>query len=350
MSKKKSKPVDEFKAEVDARKQHEVDTAMADLRRDRDRAVRRYDNLLADFNGFKTDCAWLDLLDGAFSKPPKIEHEGKTGTGQAVAVAVGCDWHAFEAVKPANVNGLNEYTPEICQASVEEFFRAIVAWTEIHRAGIKIDTLVLALLGDLMTNMLHDDQKEDNAGTPQEEILFVLDLITSGLDYLLEHGGYKKIVCVCCDGNHGRDTERIRYAGRSRHSHEWLLYQFLARTYAGKVEFVIADAYHVYQPVLGYTLRFHHGDGIRYMGGIGGLTIPMNKAISAWNKARHADYDVFGHWHQMINPARFLSVGSVIGYNAYAVGIKADFEPPQQALFLVDSRRFVTSVNRIYVR
>ena len=346
----RSTPIDRFQADIDARKQHEVDTALSEARRQAQQYQRRYDDLLADYNGFREECGWLDLLSGAFSRARPVEPKSKTGTGEAAAVAVGCDWHGLEVVDPAQVNQLNEYGPEICKASVREFFHAILAWTNIHRHGIKIRHLVLALLGDLITNMLHDDQKEGNAGTPQEEILFVLELICGGLDYLLEHGGFDRITVACCDGNHGRDTERIRAAGRCKHSHEWLLYQFLARMYAGRVEFAVADGYLLYLPIMGKVVRFHHGDGIRYQGGIGGLTIPMNKAIRAWNIGRRADLDVCGHWHQTIPPGPFYAVGSLIGYAPYSIKIKADYEEPQQGFFLMDGKRGLTAINHIKVR
>ena len=81
---------------------------------------------------------------------------------------------------------------------------------------------------------------------------------------------------------------------------------------------------------------------IRYQGGVGGVYIPVNKAISQWSRAKHADLDVFGHFHQAKHDVRFISNGSLIGYNAFAISIKADFEPPKQAFFLIDRKRGVT--------
>jgi len=43
----------------------------------------------------------------------------------------------------------------------------------------------------------------------------------------------------------------------------------------------------------------------------------------------------------------FISNGSLIGWNAYAIKIKADFEKPKQAFFLVDKKRFVICVRPI---
>jgi len=37
---------------------------------------------------------------------------------------------------------------------------------------------------------------------------------------------------------------------------------------------------------------------------------------------------------------RFVVNGSLIGYNAFALSIKAEYEPPSQAFFLIDKKRF----------
>jgi hypothetical protein len=90
--------------------------------------------------------------------------------------------------------------------------------------------------------------------------------------------------------------------------------------------------------VFGVRLRFHHGDGIKYGGGVGGITIPVNKAIAQWNRAHYADLDIVGHYHQFFDGGNFIANGSVIGWSPYSLWIKASFEPPQQAFFLLDSK------------
>jgi hypothetical protein len=96
---------------------------------------------------------------------------------------------------------------------------------------------------------------------------------------------------------------------------------------------------HSYLQVYDTTIRFQHGHAIKYGGGVGGIYIPVNKAIAQWNKARHADLDVFGHFHQQRDGGNFVVNGSLIGYNAFAMSIKADYEQPKQALFLMDKKR-----------
>ena len=111
-----------------------------------------------------------------------------------------------------------------------------------------------------------------------------------------------------------------------------------------RIKFLIAEGMHSYLDVYGQTIRFQHGHAIKYNGGVGGIYIPVNKAIAQWNKARHADIDVFGHFHQNIFAPNFVCNGSLIGYNTFALSIKADFEHPKQAMFLMDKKRGRTAM------
>ena len=111
-----------------------------------------------------------------------------------------------------------------------------------------------------------------------------------------------------------------------------------------RVKFVLQEGYHIYLKVYDKMIRFHHGHNIKYQGGVGGLSIPLNKAISQWDKAVRADLSVCGHWHQRKDFGNAMVNGSLIGYNAYAVSIKADYEKPQQTFFLLDRDRGKTIV------
>lgn len=68
------------------------------------------------------------------------------------------------------------------------------------------------------------------------------------------------------------------------------------------------------------------------------------KAIAAWDRSIRADLDVFGHYHTAMDGGKFVSNGSLIGYNAFAVAIKAPFEKPKQMTFLIDKKRGKTIV------
>lgn len=106
-----------------------------------------------------------------------------------------------------------------------------------------------------------------------------------------------------------------------------------------RVVFDIAAGNMFYIEVYGRKIRWTHGDDVRYFGGVGGITIPIRKAIDSWNLSIHAHLTCMGHWHQVTDARDFVVNGSLIGYTAYAQAIKARFEPAAQAFFLLDRRR-----------
>lgn len=294
----------------------------------------------------------LDVYDQlANAKTYKISSYAPAKSN-AVVVAVASDWHCGEAVDPSDLPGeLNVYNPEIFVKRAEQFFQRIVFLTDNMARGVaKVDTLVLALLGDLMTGHLHDDQKESNHLHPMEELLLLTEVIQSGIDYLLKNGKFEKIIIPCCHGNHGRTTEKMRAKTSADTSYEVLLYKFLARHYKDnpKLEWKIAQGHHQMLKLWDYTIRFHHGDAVNYGGGVGGLTIPLRKAIAGWDSVQRADLSVSGHFHQLTDGGDFIVNGSLIGYNAYALRVKARYEPPQQAFFVVDQNRGKTMTARIF--
>jgi hypothetical protein len=64
----------------------------------------------------------------------------------------------------------------------------------------------------------------------------------------------------------------------------------------------------------------------------------MNKAIAQWDRGRKADLSLCGHFHQIFDGNNFITNGSLIGFNAYAINIKAAFEPPAQVYFGIHSK------------
>ncbi len=270
-----------------------------------------------------------------------IEPKHSSRTSEATAVLVASDWHVEEIVKKEAVNGLNEYSLAIAKKRGTAFFSHGSRITHIMRKDIKITKIVLALLGDFITNDIHDEMPENNQLAPIEAITFAQEIIRSGIKFLLkEHPGVE-IECVCHSGNHARTTPKCHSQLEHGYSLEYGMYNNLANEFEDKknVKFIIPHSYHSYADIYGLTVRFHHGHAIRYWGGVGGITIPVNKAIKQWNDSKHADLDVFGHFHQYLDGGRFVANGSMIGYNAYAVRVKASYERPQQAFFLIDKKR-----------
>ncbi len=278
----------------------------------------------------------------------------KGSDSEATAFLVGSDWHLEEKVDPLTVNGLNEYTPNIAKDSVMNFFSNGLRLVQICQKDVHIDKIMLPLIGDIINGYIHEEFVEDNYLSPTQASLMGLDLICSGIEYLLKNSKCK-IKVVCKYGNHGRTTGKPRIATAYKNSFEWMMFHLVMREFSrnDRVEVVLDNSYLTYADVYGRTIRFHHGDSIQYNGGVGGVTIPANKAIAQWDKHKQAYLDVFGHFHQLqldTGSYKYVLNGSIVGYNPYAISIKAAYEEPRQAFFLIDSKRGKTVSAPIFVR
>jgi transposase-like protein len=273
---------------------------------------------------------------------PQLWKRVKTGRSEA-STAILCltDWHCEEQVDPETCGGKNEYNLEICARRAKNVFAKALELIDNWRHTWPIDELYVPLLGDFITGYIHEELVETNYLSPTEASLFVEQLLLDGLSFMLRESKVSRIIVPTCFGNHGRTTQKKRIKTGYKNSFEWLLYNHLARYFRNepRVEFRITKGYHSWQEIQGRQCRLHHGDFIKYQGGIGGITIPVEKAIAAWNKTQRADYDFFGHWHQHLPAWRFVSCGCMIGYNDFSVAIKAEFQEPSQPLVLM-SRKY----------
>jgi hypothetical protein len=306
---------------------------------------RKYDDALKAIEALEQERDQVVQIQNTVSTFKIQPHKGSKNT-EATAVWVASDWHIEERVDPKKINNLSEYTLDIARQRSQDFFRYGLRLTEILDKDVEIKTIVLALLGDFITNReLHPELSELCVLEPMHAIIEAQNLLASGIQFVLDNSKYN-LVIVCHSGNHARTTDTTRFATEAGHSLEYMMYHFLADHFRSepRIKFIIPESYHSYIDVYDKVIRFHHGHALRYGGGIGGIYIPVNKALNQWNKARRADIDVFGHWHQQRDGGNFICNGSMIGYNAYAVSIKADFETPKQTLFLVDQKRGKTCV------
>jgi hypothetical protein len=282
---------------------------------------------------------------------PFLGSPDEAKTTQASALLIASDWHVEEIVDPKTVTGLNKYSPEIAKQRAERFFQVGQRLTDIISRDLKLDHIVLGLLGDFITGDLHEDSAENAAMPKTEAAMYAQELIASGIIYLLEHSPKRHIIVKCHSGNHGRTTKRIHWAKEKGHSLEWMMYVNLAKYFESedRVKFDIADGYHSWLDVHGVEIRWHHGHAMDYRGGVGGLTIPVLRAIKEWDMGRQADLDIFGHFHTHFDGTKFLSNGSLIGYSPYSIRIKAPYDVPKQWFTVIDAKRGRTYAAPLYV-
>ena len=272
---------------IDPDKQFQLDMEKLRLHHQEKGTDKKYKIAMAEIMRLRDDLETITSCKDAVSTY-SIKKSNGTG-GEAVAVIVASDWHVEENVKPDTVNGSNEYTMAIAKKRAEKFFQHSLQLVEKERHAVKINTLVIALLGDFFSGNIHEELLAACEVGPQDAMLFAQNLIASGIEFLLENSDLN-LVIPCAVGNHSRQTHKVHVSNEHGNSLEWAMYNFLAKYFSKekRVKFVLSRSYHNYVDVLGYTIRFHHGHAIQYGGGLGGITIPVIKAINRYNNDRKA--------------------------------------------------------------
>lgn len=264
---------------------------------------------------------------------------------EATAIIQLSDWHFEEKVDPSVINNLNEYNLDIAQVRWDNCISNAIKLIDKERVAIKIDTAVIHLGGDFISGYIHEELEEDNYLSPIQATLFAKERIISGIEYILKHGGFKRIIIPCSFGNHGRTHKKMRISTGYKNSYEWMMYQDLIRYFQKekRVELIVPNGLFAYVKVYDYMCRFFHGDSIKYAGGIGGVTIPLIKALHKYDEQNKAQYNFMGHFHTYWMATRNCIInGSGIGYSPYAERIGAAPENPVQSLSLIDRKRGMT--------
>jgi hypothetical protein len=260
---------------------------------------------------------------------------------EAVPVIMLSDWHFEERVDADTINNLNEYNLQIAE---KRWFKCIQNSLKLvykERLSSDIKQIVVWLGGDFITGYIHEELEESNYLSPTQATRFAKAKIISALQFYDQHGGFDKITVVCNYGNHGRTNKKPRVSTGYKNSYEWMMYKDIEDYFSNnkKFSFVVPNGLFAYVQIFDYMNRFWHGDTVQYGGGIGGLTVPLIKAISRYDQTIKADYNFMGHYHQLWEATKNCMVnGSGIGFSAYAQRIGVSNEPPQQGFKVIDKK------------
>jgi len=303
------------------------------------RASRGYQDALKEISQLRAELdIFAPMAKIAKHYRPLVIKPKHGGRGEATAIINTNDWHFEERVDKAAVNGVNEYNLRIAKKRLRNFWASAASLVDMCRSRSKIDTIIVNILGDLINGWIHEPFMATNTLTPTEAILAVFSQLISGLEFLQKETKAKEIIVPCICGNHGRWTKMKWSKLGPGTSFEGLLYSMVARWHEAKknkvIRLILPQGDMTYYRVYGRTIRVTHGDNLRYSGGIGGVHIPLRKAIDGWNTQIPASYTYIGHYHQDLTGEDYRMSGSVIGYSEYCIKIKARYNPPSQAFEL----------------
>lgn len=289
----------------------------------------------------------IGLVEVPVSPPTWTTKPLKTKTAPGVPCLFASDWHHGERVFPAQVGGVNEYNMEIAHARARRLITSAIDLLTNHMVNPQYPGIVFALGGDMVSGGIH----EELMATDEMEIMpVVIDLIGVliwCIDTLLSTFG--RVFVPCVTGNHGRNTHKIRAKGRNFTSFDWLVYQMLAKHYAGdqRVQFSIPDGPDCLFQIYNHRYLLTHGDQFRGGDGLIGHLGPVfrgNHKKSSRNIQIGMEYDtmMIGHFHTLAQLPRIITNGSLKGYDEYAYSNNFSFELPQQALWITHPSRGIT--------
>ncbi len=330
------------------------DRKIARLERDRDDALRTAKALAREIEIAEERVRVALAITEPREPTPIVARTKSDRVWEAAAVMMASDWHVEERVDPKTVNGVNSYDLATAEARAASLFKGWAWHLNLLSKGperYRIEQALLWLGGDFISGHIHEELVESNQLSPTKATVFAMDLLVAGIEYLLKKTTLRRIRVVCNDGNHERTTPKIRVSTRADNSFGWLMYRALALRFAKepRVEFTICEGIHGYIDVMGFTVRTTHGDEVRGGGGVGGLTVPLKKAVYRWNALRRAYVTLYAHHHRWMDIGDAVGNNCLIGFGAYGQRIGAEPEPASQGFFLLDKDRGKRCVSPIMV-
>lgn len=296
----------------------------------------------------------LDIKNATSNiKPYEIKLEHEPTSKDTVSISLFSDWHCDEVVEAESVMFKNEYNKDVAKKRAENYFINLVKLITHHQKNYRIKRHVLALLGDNIGGYIHEELRQTNSMSPLEAIAFAKTILFSCLEFLDKHLDVDIIDVVGIVGNHPRTTEKLPYNNLTQTSYEYFLYKDLEEMCKlkgmTKFNFIIPKASMAILSIFGKNYAFVHGNGFKFLGGIGGLYIPLLKYYARLNATFNIERLFFGHYHTTIDIKQAVGNGSLKGYDSFAMGKALDFEVPQQSLVLLNEKRGFTNFQSIYL-
>lgn len=342
----KPKPIGEFAGKDEVAR---ATAKLEEVRKEKAAVVRDNAKLLTRLSELEELLDRFSYVTAEDTKVPKwlSMPSGKNKQHHATPVLMLSDLHLDEVVDLQEMDGMNAYDRAIAERRLHRIVEGMVKLLKRYVSGVEFDGVFIALLGDIITGVIHDELARTNEAPPAASIAHWVPVLASALVWLADELDVP-IHVAPVDGNHDRFYGKTPSKQRAESSLAWIIYNWLADHLRDdpRITFSITVSNEQLASVYDTTLLLSHGDSFRSSGGVGGLYPSMLK----WLLRRHDlytttkrdfDYALIGHWHQTLWGPDFFVNGSLKGYDQYAKSAGFGFEIPQQQLFIVTPERGV---------
>jgi hypothetical protein len=291
------------------------------------------------------------------ANPPVIyepfDVEDKAPTKRTI-VAHLSDTHFQSGIDGEEMGGINKYGNTEESRRLAFFTREIANYKRQHRHETD---LVIALNGDIIQGVIHDQESTAAATT---QVSAALHLLTQSISFLASE--YKNIRVICTVGNHARMMHKGNKGRQTRE--KWDSFATIINVglkYALKghknVSFEIPVAPYAYTDILGHKFLFTHSDTVLNVGYPGksiNVVTAKNKINDLKEGIGHIDVVCAGHVHvdtkQILpNGVVLLTNGSMSGVDEFALSIGITSNNPTQQIFEVTEAHSVGDLRSVQV-
>lgn len=340
--------IKDLQGDRDASEVRDLEVKVATLQGDIALLKRDKRDALKEIKELREVLAAISVVEGNHAKAPSwAVKKRRGGQHKGIVCHILSDLHLDEIVAPEEVEGLNAYSRGIALSRLERDVERAILLCRDYISGLQYDGMFLFLLGDLISGWIHEELNETNECPMLETIEFWLDPLSSAIGAFADE--FKKVHVVGVVGNHGRTTRKPRAKQRVTTNMDWLIYRMLARDFRNDSRVTFQVPYSADTTVTVYDTEFlaTHGDQFRGGSGISGVLAPLmtgtyRKSRRAMMTDRMFDYIVMGHWHQYNQFKNIIVNGSTKGFDEYSYVSNFEYEPPQQALWVVTPENGIT--------
>ncbi len=283
---------------------------------------------------------------------PRGTPSGSPGT----PIAIFSDWHWGETVSKTEMDGYNEYSPEIARKRLKALVERTIDFSFSHMVNPSYPGLMLCLGGDMISGDIHPELAQTNEQTSLESIADLSANISEAIKEIAKAFGNVHLVCVT--GNHGRMTHKPVAKRRNLTNGDWLAYHFAMRETQGipGVSWQIADSNDALFRVYGKRYMLTHGDSMGVKGGDGiiGAAGPIirgaKKMVAAYAAAKcQVDHVLLGHFHNYMCLPNITVNDCLKGADEWSRAMRFAPHPPSQSLHFDHPRWGTTIQAQIFV-
>lgn len=190
-----------------------------------------------------------------------VSSTGYKGENAQTVVAPLSDTHIGESVNAEQMGHLNHYNFDVFNKRLWGWASQLLNLVTYRRNIAPVDTLVIPMLGDMISGDIHEELARSNIANCMEQMIRGASLIAQSLMYLAPHFSSIRIPCVV--GNHGRMTRKPPMKDKYM-DWDYLLYQWVAAFCKNQknIEFDIPKSFINTFQIYDQTILMMHGDSI----------------------------------------------------------------------------------------